>query len=44
MDSETATADLQAESRLSDVVTVTLYAFGIGAGALMGLMGLLLAA
>jgi hypothetical protein len=44
MINEIATADLQAQSRLNGVVTVTLYALGIGAGALMGLMGLLLAA
>jgi hypothetical protein len=41
---ETATADLQVQSRLNGVLTVTLYALGIGAGAVMGLMGLLLAA
>lgn len=44
MNSKIATPDSLASSRLGDVVTITLYAFGIGAGAIMGLMGVLLVA
>jgi len=44
MNINTATADMKSETKLQDVVTLGLYAVGISAGAVVGLMGLLLAA
>jgi len=44
MNINTATIELKSETKLQDAVTLGLYAVGIGAGAVVGLMGLLLAA
>jgi len=44
MNINTATVDLKSETKLQDVVTLGLYVVGIGAGAVVGLMGLLLVA
>ena len=44
MRTEIATADMKIHSKVKDAVTLSLYAVGISAGAVVGLMGLLLAA
>jgi len=44
MSIEIATADMKIQSKVKDAVTLSLYVVGIGAGAVVGLMGLLLAA
>jgi len=44
MRTEIATADMKIHSKVKDVVTLSLYAVGISVGAVVGLMGLLLAA
>lgn len=44
MNIHTATIDDKPSSKLTDVVTLGLYSVGIGAGAVVGLMALLLVA
>jgi len=44
MNIETATVDVKPVNKVQDAVTLGLYAVGIGAGAVVGLMALLLAA
>jgi hypothetical protein len=44
MDIQTATLDRKSVNKFTDIVTLGLYSVGIGAGAVAGLMALLLAA
>ncbi len=44
MNRKMATTDVKPQNKFGDFVTITLYALGIGAGAFVGFMGLLLVA